>query len=72
MEQAAAQARWQALHEDLPWHDGSFKSWAKERSRSHPYHFSHGTSVWVAETDLGLGGDFLRLGAAGESEGDDR
>lgn len=36
--------------------------WAEERSDEFPYHYQHGTTIWVAETDLGLGGDFLRSG----------
>lgn len=52
MEQAAAEWRYAELHKDLPFHDGTFTSWAKERSLSHPYHLSDGVSVWVAESDL--------------------
>lgn len=59
METQAALARFERLHADAPWHDGTFESWAENPSLSHPYHFSHGVTVWVADTDLGLGGDFL-------------
>lgn len=54
-EAQAARALFERLHEDAPWHDGTFESWAKEPSEQYPYHFNHGTKIWVAETDLGLG-----------------
>lgn len=59
METQAAEARFERLHEKAQWHDGTFESWAAEQSLSHPYHFSHGTTIWAAEADLNLGGDFL-------------
>ena len=59
METQAAQAAYERLHEKAQWHDGTFESWAENPSLKHPYHHSHGTKIWVAETDLGLGGDFL-------------
>lgn len=52
MEREAADAKWQALHKDRPWHNGSFTSWAPHRSDEHPYHLSHGVVIGVAETDL--------------------
>lgn len=52
MEQAAAQAAYADLHENEPYHDGSFKHWAKDRSSSHPYHYSDGVSIDVAEADV--------------------
>lgn len=59
MNEQAAQARWQRLHEAKPWHDGTFESWREKPDDEHPFHFSHGTNVWVAETDHGYGGEFL-------------
>lgn len=58
METEAAQAQYARLHEKRPWHDGTFADWAEEPSADHPYHYSHGTRIWVAEKDLGLGGEF--------------
>lgn len=58
METAAAQAAFDRLHEKRPWHDGTLTDWAEKPSESHPYHFQHGTRIWVTETDLGLGGAF--------------
>lgn len=52
MERAAAQAKYAELHEALPFHDGTFAKWAKERSASHPYRYDEGVTVWVAEHDL--------------------
>lgn len=62
METEAAQAKYAQKREGNEWHDGSFKSWRKERSDSHPYKYTFGTKIWVSETDLGLGGDFLSTG----------
>jgi hypothetical protein len=59
MERAGVQAKYDARHQKLPWHDGTFTSWAKDRSDSHPYHHSSGTTIWVSTVDHGLGGDFL-------------
>ena len=52
MERSAAQAKYAEMHEALPFHDGTFKSWSKERTASHPYHHSDGVTIWVAESDL--------------------
>lgn len=58
MEAAAAQAQFDRLHEKRPWHDGTFTDWSAEPSADHPYHYSYGTRIWVAEVDLALGGKF--------------
>ena len=52
MEREAASAMYAKLHEDAPYHDGSFRSWAKERSQSHPYHFGDGVTFGVAAEDI--------------------
>jgi hypothetical protein len=59
-ERLAAQRRFEKLHSKLPFHDGNFQRWAKDWSEYTPYHFMEGTTVWVAQTDLGQGGDFLQ------------
>lgn len=51
MEAEAARAAYEALHEAAPYHDGTFTSWAKERSESHPYRYSAGVSINVATVD---------------------
>lgn len=52
MEREAAAAAYAALHEDEPYHDGSFTSWAEKRSRTHPYHALEGVKFGVADADL--------------------
>lgn len=52
MTRAAAIALYGDLHEAAPYHDGSFTSWSKERTRSHPYKYDEGVSIGVAETDF--------------------
>jgi hypothetical protein len=59
MEAAAANWRYDDLHEKAPYHDGAFTSWAKTRSLSHPYHARDGVSVWVAQADLNPTDAFL-------------
>lgn len=61
MEAQAAQALYEALHKDSPWHNGRFQGWSKERTRSAPYHFRHGVTITVAQEDLNPTDDFLRL-----------
>lgn len=51
MELAAANAAYARLHEKEPFHDGSFTSWAGDRSSSHPYHFNDGVSIGVTDHD---------------------
>lgn len=58
MAQEAFDARYAALHQAQPFHDGSFSSWAKERSDSHPYHFAAGVLVGVADRDVTPWDDF--------------
>jgi hypothetical protein len=59
MEQAAALWRYQALHEDAPYHDGSWRAWSKERTAATPYHFLDGVSVYVSTVDDNPADDFL-------------
>lgn len=61
MATAGAEALYAQLHEGAPFHDGTFKSWAQKRSRTHPYHFSDGVTIWVAEEDLTPDDDFLSI-----------
>lgn len=51
-EREAAEAAYGALHEEKPWHDGTYTSWAKNRSASHPYRFDMGVTIGVADHDL--------------------
>jgi hypothetical protein len=59
MENAAANARYDDKHRDKPYHDGQFKSWAKDRSPHHPYHARDGVTVWVHDEDLNPDDAFL-------------
>ncbi len=52
MELAAARAMYAALHDDLSYHDGSFRAWSKERSPAYPYHYDDGVRIVLAETDV--------------------
>lgn len=53
MEREAAQAALGALRgEDAKWHDGTFTSWRKDRSASHPYPAGAGEYVHVADVDV--------------------
>lgn len=47
------------LHEDAPYHDGTFKSWAKEASPSHPFHAADGVTIWTAPWDIRPWDEFL-------------
>lgn len=51
MEREAAESAYDALHEDRPYHDGTFRSWVKDRSRSHPHHYRDGVTVYVTPVD---------------------
>ena len=59
MEQSAAEWRYAQLHEKKPYHDGTFESWSEKQSLKHPYHYSAGVRIWVAETDLAPHDHFL-------------
>lgn len=70
MEKQAALARYAELHQDLPYHDGTFSHWAKERSSLTPYRFDDGVNIGVALVDYQPDDDFLTPG--GGSIGTDR
>lgn len=69
MEAASANALYDKRHDALPFHDGTFESWAKHRTPSHPYHFRDGVTVWVHTEDLAPDDDFLGLAAGGVDGG---
>lgn len=52
MELAAANRRYDAIHQDRPFHDGKFQAWSDKPSPMTPYHFRDGVTITVAETDL--------------------
>lgn len=47
MELAATEARYDQVHEELQYHDGSFERWAAERSAAFPYHYRDGVKLSV-------------------------
>ena len=77
MEREAAQAALGALRgEDAKWHDGTFTSWRKDRSASHPYPAGAGEYVHVADVDVAPWDEFTtKLDASpippSTSEGED-
>jgi hypothetical protein len=71
MDQAAAEWRYDELHKEMPFHDGTRKSWSVERTRSHPYHYRDGASIWVASVDLNPDDDFLSRGSIADQSPDD-
>jgi hypothetical protein len=68
MERLAAQRRWVRLHDDKPYHDGSFDRWAEKPSAEFPYHRDDGVTIWVANLDVRPDDDFLKSG--GDQRGD--
>jgi predicted amidophosphoribosyltransferase len=59
MEQAASDARYHRLHEQKPWHDGSFAKWAEKPSEGHPYKYDMGVTIGVHDSDLRPTDEFL-------------
>lgn len=56
MELAAAEWKYDRLHKDRPFHDGTFpddpEEWSAERNADTPYHHRDGVSFWVTSTDV--------------------
>jgi len=59
MESEAAQAMWHRLHEERPWHDGTFANWSDKPSPQFPYKYDMGVEIGVSDTDLRPTDDFL-------------
>ena len=75
METASARKRWE-LKYPKEWHNGDFTSWSDEPDAGHPIHRDAGVNIWAAQSDLGIGGDFLTAsphqGAREQGEPDDQ
>ncbi len=71
MERAAAEWRYDALHEDEQFHDGTFENWSTTRTRDFPYSYRDGVNVWVAKHDLTPDDDFLGHQSGHTSDGPD-
>lgn len=66
MQKLAAQRRFNRLHSEKPWHDGSMTNWTEKPTDETPFNYEDGTAIWLSERDLGLGGDFLQQGSVAE------
>lgn len=51
MQLRAAERIYGLLHEDAPFHDGTFTNWASKPSREFPFHFNDGVSIWLSTQD---------------------
>ena len=60
MEQRAAEARYAALHEDAPYHDGTFEFWSSDRTADTPYRYDEGVDIVVTTENHEGSGDFLK------------
>lgn len=59
---AAAEAAYDALHEDKPFHDGSFRLWSAKRGGKYRFHYRDGVTLTVHREDLSPDDDFLTRG----------
>lgn len=59
MQLEAARRRYEQLHEDKPFHDGTFRLWSEKWSRLTPFHYSDGVTIWLSRDDLTPDDDFL-------------
>lgn len=60
MARTAAQSAYTDLHDEFPYHDGTFTEWAKKQSEDFPFHRDAGVTIGVAELDLHPWDDFTR------------
>lgn len=65
MEAAAANAKWGRLHEERPYHDGTFTRWVEKPSNSHPYFKDWGVTTGVTDVDLRPNDRFLTVEKCG-------
>lgn len=59
MANQAANARYDAEHDDMPYHDGTFKNWGPKRSALFPFERREGVVIWVAPDDIDPDADWL-------------
>lgn len=62
MAKAAAEARYDELHDEQPYHDGTFTRWSSKRSKDTPAHYRDGVTISVHREDLDPDHDFLKGG----------
>ena len=70
MQLAGAQALYAGVHEERPYHDGTFTDWSKERTSRHPFRYDDGVSIILAAEDLFADDDFLTNERAAPSRAD--
>lgn len=71
MAQAWAEHRYNEMHKDAPFHDGTFTEWGSERTRRTPFHFrDDGVTLWMASVDLSPDDDFLAAAGPAVLAGD--
>jgi hypothetical protein len=46
------------LHDERPFHDGSFQNWAKESSAEFPFHYRDGVTIVLFDHDANPGDEF--------------
>lgn len=72
MERAAAEWRYDELHSDAPYHDGTFPqdrgAWSPHRTTETPYHYKDGVNIWVAQYDRAPEDKFLGVRNADEDD----
>lgn len=66
-----AKRKYAALHEDEPFHDGTFKNWAKEFSWAYPFHYADGISLFMSPIELAPWDDFTEVAQASPDEPQD-
>lgn len=59
MQLAAANRRYDKIHENAPYHDGFFRLWSENPSAITPFHYREGVTIWLSKEDLTPDDDFL-------------
>lgn len=65
----AAARRYELLHQEAPYHDGTFESWSKEPSLSHPFRYDDGVRITLSRLDLTPDDDFLGQSRPEQADG---
>lgn len=56
---AAANRKYDELHKDRPYHDGSETVWSETPTVLTPFHYRDGVTIFLAATELNPDDDFL-------------
>ena len=59
MQLKAAERLYGLKHEDRPFHDGTFKNWAKDPSPEFPFRYDDGVTIWLSPTEVNEEDEFL-------------